>query len=166
MTRTRVEGDREDLLAEAVNLRERIELRVPGSDHPVTIGCNDSGHWSFYFGAEPMYRFDAAAQLRRVVRDGKLYRTQGGTLAELERVRLEDETELRRRDLTPLEVERFLAQAGELYRQLFEEFTAGRCETLREAGTTPDFPARLAVLLEQLATQPITLAAALPTKRK
>ena len=59
MTRTRVEADREDLLADAVNLRERIELQVPGMDSPVTNGCNDLGHWSFYFGAEPMYRFDA-----------------------------------------------------------------------------------------------------------
>ena len=96
MTRTRVEVDREDLLAEAVNLQERIELQVPGFEHPVTIGCNDWGHWSFYFGAEPMYRFDGEGRLRRAVRDGKLYRTQGTTLAELERVRTEQEAQLRR----------------------------------------------------------------------
>ena len=166
MTRTRVEADREDLLAEAVNLRERIELRVPGSDHPVTIGCNDSGHWSYYFGAEPMYRFDAAGQLRRAVRDGKLYSTQGGTLAELTRVRLEQEIELRRRDLSPGDVEAFLSQAGTLFRHLFEQFTTGRCEILREAGTAPDFIARLTIQIERLATQPIMLAAALPTKRR
>ncbi len=166
MTRTRVEADREDLLAEAVNLRERIELGVAGSDHPVTIGCNDGGHWSFYFGAETMYRFDAAGQLRRAVRDGKLYRTQGGTLAELERVRLEHETELRRRDLTPVEVEQFLSDARTLFQYVLNEFTAGRCPALREVGTSPDFPERLTALLRHLTTHPLALAPALPTKRK
>ena len=85
MTRTRIEADREDLMAEAVNLRERIELKVPGIDHPVTIGCNDLGHWSFYFGPEPMCRFDSDAQLRRAVRGGQLYRTQGAPRFESDR---------------------------------------------------------------------------------
>ena len=165
MTRTRVEADREDLLAEAVNLRERIELQVAGSDHPVTIGCNDLGHWSFYFGAEPMYRFDAAGQLRRAVKEGKLYRTQGITLAELVRVRTEQETQLLRRDLGPSEVEAFLAQVGNQMQHLSQEFRAGRCQRLREVFASADFQDRLAGLLERLAASPITLASALPTKR-
>lgn len=166
MTRTRVETDREDLLAEAVNLRERIELQVTGSDHPVTIGCNDLGHWSFYFGAEPMYRFDAAGRLRRVVMEGKLYRTQGTTLAELVRVRTEQETQLQRRDLGPSEVEGFLAVIGNQMRHLAEEFAAGRFQRLREVLASTNFNDRLTAILEQLASSPITLASALPTKRK
>jgi hypothetical protein len=166
MTRTRVEADREDLLAEAVNLRERIELRIPGHEEAVTIGCNDWGHWSFYFGAEPMYRFDAEGRLRRAVRGGKLYRTQGGTLAELTRVRLEQETQLQRRDLSPGEVEGFLVEVRSHLQQLHPEYTTGRCQTLREVGTQADFPARLAALLSRFAGGPIMLAPALATKRK
>ena len=166
MTRTRIEADREDLLAEAVNLRERIELRVPGSEEAVTIGCNDLGHWSFYFGAEPMYRFDAEGRLRRAVRGGKLYRTQGGTLAELVRVRLEQETQLQRRDLLPDEAEGFLAEVRTHLQQLHQAFTTDRCQVLREVGTQADFPARLAALLSRFAAEPITLAPALATKRK
>ena len=166
MTRTRVESDREDLLAEAVNLRERIELRVPGLEEVVTIGCNDLGHWSFYFGAEPMYRFDGEGRLRRAVRGGKLYRTQGGTLAELERVRLESETQLQRRDLSPTEAEGFLVEVQVHLQQLHRAYTSDRCPVLREVGTQADFPARLAAQLSRFATEPITLAPALATKRK
>ncbi|RLS43586.1 MAG: hypothetical protein DWH81_02360 [Planctomycetota bacterium] len=166
MTRTRIEADREDLMAEAVNLRERIELKVPGIDHPVTIGCNDLGHWSFYFGPEPMCRFDSDAQLRRAVRGGQLYRTQGGTLAQLTRVRHEDVTNLERRDLSPTEVEAFLGLVAADLRHLNDEVIAGRCEVLREVGTSAEFIARLTSLLARLTSSPLKLAPALPTKRK
>ena len=166
MTRTRIEADREDLLAEAVNLCERIELRVPGSHDAVTIGCNDLGHWSFYFGAEPMYRFDAEGRLRRAVRDGKLYRTQGGTLAELTRVRLEQETQLQRRDLSPTEVEAFLGEVRTHLSHLHQEFTTGRCHTLREVGTQANFAGRLNAMLARMAESPIKLAPALTAVRK
>ncbi len=166
MTRTRVEADREDLLAEAVNLRERIELRMPGSEEAVTIGCNALGHWSFYFGAEPMYRFDAEGRLRRAVSAGKLYRTQGGTLAELERVRLEQETQLQRRDLSPTEVELFLAQVQAHLQQLHQAYTTDRCRVLREVGTQADFSSRLTALLSRFEGESIMLAPALATKRK
>jgi hypothetical protein len=166
MTRTRVEADREDLLAEAVNLRERIELRVPGSEDAVTIGCNDLGHWSFYFGAEPMYRFDALGQLRRAVQGGKLYRTQGATLAELTRVRTEQETQLQRRDLSANEVETFLAEVRSHLQQLYWDYVAGRCQTLRQVGEDAEFNARLTAVLTSFHERPIVLAPALATRRK
>ncbi len=165
MTRTRIEADREDMMAEAVNLRERIELKVPGIDHPVAIGCNDLGHWSFYFGPEPMCRFDSDGQLRRAVRGGKLYRTQGGTLAELTRVRRDEVTNLERRDLSRSEVETFLGLVAADLRHLNAEYTAGRCEVLREVGTSAEFTARLTSLLSRLTESPLKLAPALPTKR-
>ena len=149
MTRTRIEADREDLMAEAVNLRERIELKVPGIDHP-----------------EPMCRFDSDAQLRRAVRGGQLYRTQGGTLAQLTRVRHEDVTNLERRDLSPTEVEAFLGLVAADLRHLNDEVIAGRCEVLREVGTSAEFIARLTSLLARLTSSPLKLAPALPTKRK
>jgi hypothetical protein len=166
MTRTRVEADREDLLAEAVNLLERIELRVPDMEDAVTIGCNDVGHWSFYVGAEPMYRFDADGRLRRAVRGGKLYRTQGGTLAELERVRLEQETQLQRRDLSPAELDVFLVEVRTHLQQVHRAYITDRCQVVREVGTQADFPVRLAAQLFRFDAEPITLAPALATKRK
>ena len=166
MTRTRIEADREDLLAEAVNLRERIELWMPGAEVATTIGCNDLGHWSFYFGAEPMYRFDAAGQLRRAVREGKLYRTQGTTLAELTRVRTEQETQLQRRDLIPGEVEAFLAEIRVPLVQLHAAYASHQCEFVRAVGVQVGFIERLLAVLHRFAAEPISLAPALATKRK
>lgn len=166
MTRSRIEADREDLMAEAVNLPERIELTIPGIDTPVTIGRNPAGHWSFYFGPEPVYRFDSDLGLKRAVRDGKLYRTQGTTLAELTRVRLDDETQLQRRDLSEAEVVEVLTKIREELSGVLSCLRNSTAVILREVGTSNEFLAQLADFLTRLTAQPIGLAAAFPTKRR
>lgn len=166
MTRSRIEADREDLMAEAVNLPERIELTIPGIDTPVTIGRNAAGHWSFYFGPEPVYRFDSDLRLRRAVRDGKLYRTQGTTLAELTRVRLDQETQLQRRDLSDAEVEATLAKVREELVIVRDSLRNSTSTIIREVGTSNEFLPQLADFLTRLTAQPIGLAAAFPTKRR
>lgn len=166
MTRSRIEADREDLLAEAANLVERVEFKIPGIDTPVTIGRNRQGHWSFYFGPEPMSRFDADGGLRRAVRDGKLYRTQGETLAELTRVRLDHETQLQRRDLNESEVAVLLEEIRNELLTLKAAFENETATLLRQAGTTPQFVSELAAFLRTLTAAPLKLADALPTKRK
>lgn len=165
MTRSRIEADREDLMAEAANLPERVELSVPGIDTPVTIGRNVAGHWSFYFGPEPVYRFDSDLGLRRAVRDGKLYRTQGTTLAELTRVRLDQETQLQRRDLSEAEVEVILAKIRKELGSVLSCLRDSTAVILREVGTSKAFLPQLADFLTRLTAQPIGLAAAFPTKR-
>lgn len=165
MTRSRIEADREDLLAEAVNLPERIEIQIPGIDNPVTIGRNRLGFWSFYFGPEPVYRFDTELRLRRAVRNGKLYRTQGTTLAELTRVRLEEETQLQRRDLTVGELDDLLASIRQEMIGVQDALAESRFTVLREVGTSDEFLTQLREFLTRLVSEPIRLAAALPTKR-
>lgn len=165
MTRSRIEADREDLLAEAVNLPERIEMQILGIDNPVTIGRNRLGFWSFYFGPEPVYRFDTELRLRRAVRDGKLYRTQGTTLAELTRVRLEEETQLQRRDLTVGELDDLLASIRQEMIGVQDALAESRFTALREVGTSDEFLTQLQEFLARLVSEPIRLAAALPTKR-
>lgn len=166
MTRSRIEADREDLMAEAANLPERVELSVPGIDTPVTIGRNVAGHWSFYLGADPVYRFDADLGLRRAVRDGKLYRTQGTTLAELTRVRLDQETQLQRRDLSDSEVVDVLTKIREELGSVLSGLRNSTAVVIREVGTSNAFLPQLADFLTRLTAQPIGLAAAFPTKRR
>lgn len=163
MPRSRIEADREDMLAEAVNLPERIEVELSGIDSPVTIGRNRLGFWSFYFGPEPVYRFDAEMQLRRAVHSGKLYRTQGTTLAELTRVRLEHETQLQRRDLSGPEAEELLSK----FRADLVTVQSGlpTVRIVREVGISPEFLSDLREFLTRLTANPMRLAAALPTKR-
>lgn len=164
VTRSRVEADREDMMAEAANLLERLELQIPDVANPVTIGRNRLGHWSFYWGAEPMARFDSEGGLRRAVRQGKLYRTQGSTLAELVRVRLEEETQLQRRDLNPEEAIGILEQIQRELRSVSEALNTGSAKTLRVV-CGPEFDGELRAFLNQLTRTTITLAEALPTKR-
>lgn len=165
MTRSRIEADREDLLAEAANLPERVELQIARIDNPVTIGRNRQGHWSFYFGAEPVSRFDQTGGLRRLVRGGKLYRTQGTTLAELTRVRLEHETQLQRRDLSIDETESILHRVRSELAELHEALATKQASVLREVGTSPEFFEVLETFLARIVASPISLAAAIPTKR-
>ena len=107
----RREADREDLFGEAAALIVRAELDVPGVAEPVTAGRRKAGGWSIYFGGDPCYHFDEEGRLRRAFAEGRLYRTQGRTVSELERFRSPDRTELLRRDLTPAELARFLETA-------------------------------------------------------
>ncbi|RLS56694.1 MAG: hypothetical protein DWH91_06040 [Planctomycetota bacterium] len=165
MPRSRIEADREDMLAEAVNLRERVEQRVPGWEELVTIGRNVHGHWSFYFGPDQMIRVDAEARVRRALEGGKLYRTQGETLAELTRVRYEAVTELQRRDLSADEVAALLLRFQNRMGQLLESLRQGTGERPRSVGITPEFDFQLVALLASCVAG-LQLAPALATKRQ
>ncbi len=103
----RHESDREDLFAEATALVRRAELSGPGHAAPVTFGFRKDGGWSVYFGDDPAYHFDGDSRLKRAFHSGRLYRTQGHTLAELVRERTPNSTLLHRRDLLVAEVNVF-----------------------------------------------------------
>jgi hypothetical protein len=99
----RIESDREDLLREATALVERVELSWvddEGSTSTLVAGFRKDGALSLFFGADPVYQFNAAGELRRAFRDGLLYKAVGGRLVSLDRVRTEVEVQLLRRELT------------------------------------------------------------------
>ena len=106
---SRNETDREDLMAEATALRRRVELQVPGEAQSVIAGFWDAGRVSIYFGPDPVYHFDEQGRLRRAFEAGRLYRTQGTTLARLTRERTDETTSLVRHDLSDAELQDFLA---------------------------------------------------------
>jgi len=105
----RHEADREDLMAEATALRQRVELELPGAAEHVFAGFRDNGGCSIYFDADPVYHFDADGGLRRAFVAGNLYRSQGKTVARLSRTRTGHEVHLVRRDLDAVELATFLA---------------------------------------------------------
>src|SRR5437870_346539 len=119
------ETDREDLLAEATALVERVELSIEspsnadfaaslatrGTKHdPIVAGFRRDGSLSIFFGGDPVYQFNARGELRRAFVNGLLYKAVQGKLAALRRVRSADETQLVRHDLTPAETVQFLDQ--------------------------------------------------------
>ncbi|WP_339726975.1 hypothetical protein [uncultured Gimesia sp.] len=118
----RNEEDREDLMREATALFPRAELQVVHESFPVFWGQKKSGHFSFYFGSDPVYQFDQTGFLRRAYIEGALYRTQGNTLARLTRVRNSEETILNRYDLSITEVGLLLQTMADRFRKLESAF--------------------------------------------
>jgi hypothetical protein len=108
VTSHRIERDREDLLAEATALVERIELRLSDGAEHVIIGFRANGCGSVYFGAEEAYQFNTAGELRRAFREGELYKAERGRLVRLTRLRAENEVQLRRHDLDDAATATFL----------------------------------------------------------
>ncbi|MEP3477946.1 MAG: hypothetical protein ABJZ55_01745 [Fuerstiella sp.] len=98
------EEDREDLLAEASALIDRMELQLPvensNDDEFVFAGYRSNGFFSIYFGQDRHYQFDKDGRLRRAYIDDRLYRAAYGKLSQLKRRRTEQQTVLERTDLS------------------------------------------------------------------
>lgn len=133
----RHETDREDLWAEAVAMTSRVELSIEGQLFPLLIGYRDNGWCSIYFGQDEMWQFTTDGELRRAFRHGDLFRSQGTTLARLQRQRSAEETTLLRHDLTPDELARFQRETYDRMRQLQEAISSGRVSIRREVHGGP-----------------------------
>lgn len=109
----REEADREDLMAEATALVERAELSLPGSPENVVVGFRRDGSWSVFFGADPVYQFNSAGELRRAYVGGLLFKADRGRLVSLRRQRADGEVQLLQHRLSDGEMGEFLRQATE-----------------------------------------------------
>lgn len=144
----RNEADHEDLMRDAVSLVKRIEFRHPSRSEPSLVGFNALGWLFVYLGTDPMYRFDEQGRLRRAFVDGRLLRTEGDTLATMERQRNSEgdpkvaRSTLLRRDLSPSELDAFRAR---MRRDLVE-----LSEGLVSAAILRQHPADMPQLLDEL----------------
>ncbi|WP_459555365.1 hypothetical protein [Lacunimicrobium album] len=105
----RQESPREDLIAEATALIDRIEFTQQDGDL-IFVGFKRSGGLSIYFGEDPVYQFDDQSRLRRAFKSDLMYRSQGTTLTQLQRLRTEQETILQSRDLSIEHCKAFLSE--------------------------------------------------------
>jgi len=129
---SRNEADREDLMAEATALRERVELVVPGEPEHVIAGFRDNGVFALYFGPDPVFQFDAQGRLRRAFVEGDLYRSQSTTLARLTRTRSAGEVNLVRHDLDSDELSRFLSAMHDKLSRLYSALEHGTTQVIRQ----------------------------------
>jgi hypothetical protein len=123
----RREADREDLVREATAFVERIELArlEPREGDHIVVGFRRDGAMSIFFGADPVYQFNATGELRRAFRENQLFKAAGGRLASLRRLRQEGKVELLRRDLTDGEQKRFLMDMTTRLQAFAEQLGAG-----------------------------------------
>jgi hypothetical protein len=161
------ESDREDLMREAVALVRRAELSYPArpSDEPVSAGFRRDRSLAIYFGADPVFQFDAQHRLRRAYASGHLYRTQGQTLARLMRDRSPEETVLQRHDLDADELEAFLNIARNQLMELHQAIQSNAARVLAQVPTDGDCLPEIAVFLAEVLRQEIRLAPAVAGKR-
>jgi hypothetical protein len=119
----REESSREDLLREATALVERIELipNVAISDGHIVAGFRGNGALGVFFGADPVYQFNAAGELRRAYTNGKLLKADRGRLAALQRVRTQNQVQLVRHELNETDMTDFQTQMAN-HLQGFAEF--------------------------------------------
>jgi hypothetical protein len=123
---SRRESDREDLLREATALVERAEVEVEGLAEPVVVGFRKDGAASVFFGADPVYQFNSAGELRRAFVDGLLYKAEQGKLVSLQRERTESETALVRGALSESETAAFVSSMQDWLTRLRAAMAAGK----------------------------------------
>ncbi len=161
----RLEVDREDLMREATALGQRAEFRRPDAAETVIAGYRSDGSLSIYFGPDPCYHFNPDLRLRRAYVEGDLYRTQGTTLARMQRIRTHDAVVLQRHDLSPEECESFLDQADERLRTFAESLTSATADCVQCVPEDSDIITRLTAHLSHIVTLPLALAPAIRGKR-
>jgi hypothetical protein len=147
---SRRESDREDLLREATALVERAELSVAGFGEPLVVGFRRDGSASVFFGADPVYQFNTAAELRRAYVGGLLYRAERGRLVSLSRQRTTAAVTLVRVELDDQEAADFL---GTMRQRLNALQGALRDASFSVTGQVPadaDVSARIARWLDAL----------------
>jgi hypothetical protein len=152
------EADREDLLAEATALVERMELAVGGFGQPIVVGFRRDGCTSVYFGADPAYHFNKRNELRRAYLGGLLHKAEHGKLISLERQRTAAEVQLLRRDLTAAESQQVVSDMAERLRALDEALSA---DSFRVVGVVPadgNVLNRVQRWLAEIRSRPIAIA--------
>lgn len=161
----RQETDREDLMREAVALARRVECEVPGEVDSVISGFRRNRWLSIYFGSDPVYHFDDEGRLRRAFAGGLLFRTQGTTLARLERVRTQSATELQRRDLSERELSEFLAAMRTRLEKFVAALDAGVARVRRQVPEEEAVVPELIGAIRRILAQRNPLAPAIRGKR-
>ena len=107
---TEHEGQREDLIATATALVQRVELAIDGFPDLLVVGFRSDGAASLFVGEDPVYQFNARGELRRVFRAGKLVKAASGRLVELTRQRTDNRVDMASRELTDQQHQQLLSQ--------------------------------------------------------
>lgn len=146
----RQEETREDLLAEATALVERVELARTSTDERIVIGFRRDGAASIYFGEDPAYHFNAAGELRRAYLDGKLLKAEKGHLVSIERVRTERQVQLHSRQLDTAASTSFIENLLDHVATLARELDAGAWQNVGQVSAGADIVPRARQLLASI----------------
>ena len=153
----KIEHDREDLIAEAVALVERVELAVPHEHELVVVGFRENGCGCIYFGPQPVYQFNSLGQFRRAFVEDVKITAQAGRLASLHRRVQDGQVQMVRHNFTVDETQAFLTTMVNRLTSLCNQIASGEVTVTRQIPSDIDLLARVNEWLELLRTA-ITIA--------
>jgi hypothetical protein len=145
-------------MRDAAALSRRVELRAPGIEDTVIAGIREDNRLSLYFGGDRYYQFDPRGRLRRAVVAGRLFRTQGSTLAELTPQRTAEATALCRRDLSAGQLERFLEELRGYLTVLHGALESDAATVIRQVPEAAPIVPALRDAIERILSRPMSLA--------
>ncbi len=141
--------DREDLLAEAKALVERIALRSAGFDAEIVVGFRSDHSASFYFGQDRVYQFTSDGRLRRAFVGQLLYKAEQGRLVALQREPSAEAVLMIRRDLDAAEQAGFLGAMQADLETLHHALAKQHYEVIGQQPADGDLPARICCWLDE-----------------
>lgn len=147
----REQHDREDLLAEASSLIERISLRAAGFDEELLIGFRRDHSASFYFGQPRVYQFTSDGQLRRAFVDDLLFKAEGGRLISLRRQREPQAVSMVRHELDAAEQAAFLREMNAQLETLHHALAKQHFEVQGQVGSGGNLVERICCWLDEFA---------------
>jgi hypothetical protein len=128
----REEHARENLIAEATALVERVELLLAGLPEPVVAGFRPDGSASLFFTDDPVYQFNSRGHLRRAFVGGRLYKADAGRLVEMTRNRPAGQVQLTSRRLPAEASAEFIAALRARLNDLASQLESGQAQILAE----------------------------------
>jgi hypothetical protein len=139
----RQEQPRENLIAEATALVERVELLLAGVPQPIVAGFRLEGSASLFFGDDPVYQFNARGDLRRAFVDGRLYKADGGRIVEMTRQRQADRIQLLGHELPAAAAKEFVAALHSRLSDLAGKLLSGQVQVVAQVPPDGEVVARL-----------------------
>jgi hypothetical protein len=139
----RQEDAREDLMAEATALVERVELLLVGVPEPIVAGFRRDGSASLFFADDPVYQFNSRGHLRRAFVDGRLYKADAGRLVEITRDRQANRIQLVSQELPAAASAAFIAELGARLNDLASKLESTQAQVVAEVPLQSGVVARL-----------------------
>jgi hypothetical protein len=149
----RQEHPREDLMAEATALVERVEIVLTADSRHVVIGFRRDGAASIYFAEDPAFHFNARHELRRAYLAGQLLKADRGRLVSMRRERSREQVQLLSRELDVAETSEIIDSLRRRLDTLAQELDAGPYQVVGQVPPDVDVVGRGRNLLAELARQ-------------
>jgi hypothetical protein len=139
----RQQHPRENIIAEATALVERVELRLAGVAEPVVAGFRRDRSLALFFGEDPVYQFNSRSQLRRAFVAGQLYKAQANHLFVLTRNEQAGRIQLVTEELPAAATSAFITAIHARLADLAAQLSTSRLDVVAQVPLEADVVARL-----------------------